>query len=119
MVGLSHLAVARVNGLWRGNPQAHRSSQAEVRRPVILAILEQPEGLAVQKPWDLWFENRIYPSPNGLTIYFTEMTERKRAEAALRESEARLRPAVGAANVGLWDWNLRTNQIYSSPEWKR
>jgi PAS domain-containing protein len=26
------------------------------------------------EPWDLWFENRIYPSPDTLTILFTEIT---------------------------------------------
>jgi PAS domain S-box-containing protein len=36
------------------------------------------------EPWDRWFENRIYPSPDGVTIYFTETTERKRAEAAVQ-----------------------------------
>ena len=31
-------------------------------------------------PHDLWFENHIYPSPQGLSIYFHDITERKRAE---------------------------------------
>lgn len=31
-------------------------------------------------PWDRWFENRIYPTPDGLTILFQDITERKRAE---------------------------------------
>ena len=44
--------------------------------------------------------------------------ERKRAETALRESEARLRLSVAAANIGLWDWDLQTNIVYYSPEWK-
>src|SRR5689334_1969932 len=26
-------------------------------------------------PWDRWFENRIYPSRDGLSILFTEITE--------------------------------------------
>lgn len=69
-------------------------------------------------PWDRWFENRIYPSAEGLTIFFTEITERKKAERALRELQERLTLAVRSGNVGLWDWDLRTNQVYYSPEWK-
>jgi len=40
-------------------------------------------------------------------------TERRR-----REAEERLRTATTAGNVGLWDWDLRTNGVYFSPEWK-
>lgn len=32
------------------------------------------------QPWGRWFENRIYPSPDGLSIYFHEITERKQHE---------------------------------------
>ena len=38
------------------------------------------------EPWDRWFENRIYPSPDGLSIFFHEITERKQAEQVARES---------------------------------
>ena len=38
------------------------------------------------EPWKRWFENRIYPSSEGLSIFFHEITERKLAEQAAHEN---------------------------------
>jgi two-component system, cell cycle sensor histidine kinase and response regulator CckA len=48
-----------------------------------------------------------------------DITVRKRAEQALRATDERLRLAARAASVGLWDWDLRSNEVYYSAEWKR
>ncbi|MGH2621628.1 MAG: PAS domain-containing protein, partial [Anaerolineales bacterium] len=40
-----------------------------------------------------------------------DISERKRAEAAGRESEERLRLALQAAHLGIWDWNIRIGTV--------
>lgn len=48
----------------------------------------------------------------------TEVAEHTRAERALRESEARTRLLVKSSGIGLWDWDLITNEVFFSVEWK-
>ncbi|MER3461905.1 MAG: hypothetical protein C4342_02495, partial [Armatimonadota bacterium] len=42
-------------------------------------------------PLGKWFEVSAYPSGRGLSVYFRDVSERKRADLALRESEERYR----------------------------
>jgi PAS domain S-box-containing protein len=43
------------------------------------------------EPLNKWLECHCYPSETGLSVYFQDVTARRRAEEALRESESRLR----------------------------
>ncbi len=102
---------------WVEFPEAKGTPFAEA----YLRALETQEVMVIEDyyaPWERWFENRIYPSKDGLTIFFTEITARKGTELKLRASQERLELAIRSANVGLWDWDLLTNKVYYSPEWK-
>ncbi len=43
----------------------------------------------------LWFENHVYPSPDGLSVFFKDITEKKRAEQILKASEEKYRLLIG------------------------
>ncbi|MEO1123968.1 MAG: PAS domain-containing protein [Cyanobacteria bacterium J06639_16] len=47
-----------------------------------------------------------------------DITDRKQTEVALRESEARWQFALEGAGDGVWDWNLQTNEVFYSHQWK-
>jgi PAS domain S-box-containing protein len=42
------------------------------------------------RAWDRWFENRIYPSSDGVTVFSSDISARKRREHALAERERAL-----------------------------
>lgn len=41
-------------------------------------------------PWGRWYENRIYPTQSGISIFFTDITERKKREAELKRLHSTL-----------------------------
>jgi PAS domain S-box-containing protein len=47
-----------------------------------------------------------------------DITESRHAESALQKTVEGLRLAARASNVGLWDWDLRTDHVVFSREWK-
>ncbi len=66
-------------------------------------------------------EHSIRPLTNdtgeriGWVSIVSDITERKKAEDALIQSEEKFRLAMEATNDALWDWNLVTNEVYRNP----
>ncbi len=57
-----------------------------------------------------------YDSVPVCHIVINNITERKRSEIVLRDSEARLRLALKAAIAGIWEWDIHTNENIWSDE---
>ena len=59
------------------------------------------------------------PGRTAIVWALREISERKRADASLRESEERLTLAFAGAQEGVWDWNLVTGDVVYSRRWKQ
>ena len=51
---------------------------------------------------DRWYELRAYPAPDGISVYFRDVSEQKKSEEALRISEERFRVTADHAPVLIW-----------------
>ncbi len=70
-----------------------------------------------------WFTTSKRPllAPNGETFVLaisTNITERRRVQQLLHDTNQRLELAVKAGQLGLWDWNVTEGTVYFSPTWK-
>lgn len=70
-----------------------------------------------------WFESLTKPIYNQeskvvkLQITSRDITKRKEAEQALQTSKERQELALRGADLGLWDWNLKTGQYIYNGRW--
>ena len=69
-------------------------------------------------PWDIWFENRIYPSPDSLLILFTDITERRKIEGLLEDRQHLLQKILDTepGTVYIYDLEERGN-VYVNRHW--
>jgi PAS domain S-box-containing protein len=65
--------------------------------------MEKQEYMHLEKyysPFDSWLENHIYPSPDGLSIFFRDITARKKAEQKIIQSEENLKAIFDNSSEG-------------------
>jgi diguanylate cyclase (GGDEF)-like protein/PAS domain S-box-containing protein len=64
------------------------------------------------------FEIRILPGAGGVTLLWRDVTDRARAEYALKRSEDRFALAAEGSNDGLWEFDVRSKECYFSGRWR-
>ncbi len=95
--GLDALVEGRVAGL--------REAGGELREERVRA-----DGLVV--------ESLTTPLPDGgIVTTYTDVTERKQAERELAASRELFELAIRAAREGISQWDLRTDDLWFSPQW--
>lgn len=71
------------------------------------------------KPLGRWFLTYAYrPSPEHFAVITQDITVQKEADAKLYASEQRWKFALEGAGDGVWDWNVESNKVFFSQQWK-
>jgi diguanylate cyclase (GGDEF)-like protein/PAS domain S-box-containing protein len=97
-----------------------RNTFTSSQLPVITATRESEESAAVNALLNAG-ANECVTKPidfPGVLALIQTLLERKRTEEILRKSEDLYTLALGAANDGLWDWDLQAGRINFSPRWQ-
>lgn len=69
-------------------------------------------------PYDQWFENRIYPSEEGLSIFFSDITDRKRGEQELRQRTHFVEGILKAEPGTVYIYDLKEQRnVFVNKEW--
>ncbi|HLH08818.1 MAG TPA: ATP-binding protein [Terriglobales bacterium] len=63
-------------------------------------------------PLDNWFELHAYPSAEGLSTFFMNVTERRKSQELIRIQNERVMLALRTADAGMWDWELPAGRIH-------
>jgi PAS domain S-box-containing protein len=101
--------------IWDEFPQAVGSdAYRQIERAMIERVTTEFETFS--SILDSWIAGQAYPSQEGLSVYFRDVTERKRAEEEIRRSEERYRGFVEQSTEGIWRIELDEPVPVDSPE---
>ncbi len=64
------------------------------------------------KKANIWAEVSAFPSKNGLSVFFKDITERREANEKMRVANERFERVSEATHDAIWDIDLRTNILY-------
>ncbi len=108
----------------------HPDDVAESQRHIEELVAGRMDSYRIEKRYIrsdgqiIWADLSVSPLrddqgiPFALVGVWINITARKEAEAALRESEDRYRLVMQGSGAGIWDWDIARQRIYYSPQWK-
>ena len=71
----------------------------------------------VSDPYDVWLEIDVYPSDDGINLFYRDVSERKRAQDELKQSEERYRSLIDATAQIVWTNSADGEMRGPQPGW--
>ena len=88
----------------------HEALKSRKPQTLLDLVLSSPAGART-------LQVKVLPGVDDVMLLWHDVTEQTRAKQALRRSQERLALAAEGANDGLWEWDLRTHELYFSARW--
>lgn len=82
-------------------------------------VMEYPCHTPSLTRWFLLHAKRVREGFEGVILSRVDITERKQTEEELHNALARLGLIIDEVKAGYWDWDLKTNKLFLSPEWNK
>ncbi|MEW6179016.1 MAG: diguanylate cyclase [Chloroflexota bacterium] len=68
-----------------------------------------------QPPYENWYQVRVYPRTNGISVYFQVITEQFRAKQALQKAQERMETILQTLSEGIVMVNRAGEVVFSNP----
>lgn len=78
-------------------------------------VMEQGEPVNFEdyySPIDSWFDINAYPSEDGISVYFKDITQRKENEEKIKRFNERFQKVTEATNDAIWDFDATKNDLF-------
>ncbi len=117
LIGRRYLSLLFPSYIWPGieNDAQRVLDGGQIREQEVQVVSRD----GVETPM-IWSFSRITNSreePLGLMAIGQDISLRKRNEMKLAENEERVRLALSGADLGMWDWNIATDEFIFSERW--
>ncbi|HSM62370.1 MAG TPA: ATP-binding protein, partial [Gillisia sp.] len=67
------------------------------------------------EPYDTWFEVNVYPSASGLSIYFKDITAKRKIDEEIKTAKDRYDQVTKVTHEAIYDWDMPNNTL----EWSK
>ncbi|MCF8402945.1 MAG: PAS domain S-box protein, partial [Bacteroidales bacterium] len=115
-----HLEIKKIDAIGKLATELFKTEEAPFLEEYS-KVAETGESYSFEQyfdPMDKHFSISVFsPKKGDFATLFIDITEKKRIETALKESEERQRLIIKGLNDAPWDWDLIKDELFYSPQW--